>query len=139
MTKEEILSQLQHNVYCRLAPSSIHGVGVFALKMIPKGQNPFVGCDDFEYVRFADSALQGLDPGVLKYISDVCIHDEEGLSLPEIGINAIDVSYFLNHSATPNMRAVDRGAQFCALRTIHVGEELTVDYRTYDDQPDPFK
>jgi len=28
-------------VYCRLAPSSVHGVGIFAIKDIPKGINPF--------------------------------------------------------------------------------------------------
>lgn len=32
-----------HNIYTRLAPSKIHGVGVFAIKDIPKGKNVFSG------------------------------------------------------------------------------------------------
>ena len=35
---------LKNNVYCRISRSKIHGVGVIAIKDIPKGINPFKKC-----------------------------------------------------------------------------------------------
>jgi len=51
----------------------------------------------------------------------------------EKGLNAIDISFFLNHSNEPNMVAIKEGEEFVAKRDIKTGEELTVDYDTYDD------
>ena len=39
--KQTILEHLKNNIYCRLKPSKIHGVGVFAIRNIPKNTNPF--------------------------------------------------------------------------------------------------
>ena len=35
-----MLKHLRENVYCRLAPSTVHGVGVFAVRDIPAGVDP---------------------------------------------------------------------------------------------------
>ena len=40
--KETLILRRLERVYCKLAPSPIHGVGIFAIKDIPKGTNPFV-------------------------------------------------------------------------------------------------
>jgi hypothetical protein len=45
-------------------------------------------------------------------------------------MNVIRLNCYLNHSTKPNMRTRD-GYDFITLRKIMVGEELTVDYRTY--------
>jgi len=39
--KEKLILKRLEQVYCRLAPSPIHGIGIFAIKDIPKGTNPF--------------------------------------------------------------------------------------------------
>ena len=38
--KNALFEHLQHEVYCRLGVSPLHGIGVFALRAIPKGVNP---------------------------------------------------------------------------------------------------
>ncbi|MEN9899177.1 MAG: hypothetical protein RLZZ152_221, partial [Pseudomonadota bacterium] len=40
--KARILKHLQTEVYCRLGVSPIHGIGVFAIRDIPKGTQPLV-------------------------------------------------------------------------------------------------
>ena len=139
MTKAEILRQLHVDVVTKLAPSPIAGVGVFAIKPILENEDPFSGCDNSEYLEFSDAELTDLDPAVMQHVKDMFVHQGGVWYIPEAGVNRIDKSYFLNHSATPNMEADEAGEHFYALRDIAPGEELTVDYRTYDDQPDPFK
>jgi len=39
--KEKLLDNLRNDCYCRIGVSSIHGVGVIAIKDIPTGVNPF--------------------------------------------------------------------------------------------------
>lgn len=41
MSKKVLLKNLQNDIYCRIKPSKKHGVGVFAIKDIPKNTNPF--------------------------------------------------------------------------------------------------
>jgi hypothetical protein len=35
--KSRVLEHLQTEVYCRLGISKVHGIGVFAIRSIPKG------------------------------------------------------------------------------------------------------
>lgn len=42
MKKEDQLNTLNGNVKCKLAPSKIHGVGVFAIRDINKGEKLFM-------------------------------------------------------------------------------------------------
>ena len=37
MTKQELLNELQQETYVALKPSAVHGIGVFAIRDIPKG------------------------------------------------------------------------------------------------------
>ena len=39
--KKTLLSNLQNDIYCRIKSSKKHGVGVFAIRDIPKNSNPF--------------------------------------------------------------------------------------------------
>jgi len=38
---KQLVRNLKNNVYCRIKPDSFGGVGVFAIKDIPEGVNPF--------------------------------------------------------------------------------------------------
>ena len=63
--KKEVLNCLK-NTYCRLKPSKIEGVGVFAVRDIPKNINPFEGIKNQRWYEFKLSELKGLDKEILK-------------------------------------------------------------------------
>jgi len=44
----------------------------------------------------------------------------------------MDVSFFLNHSKSPNCQTKDDGHTFFTITAVPKGMELTVDYGTYD-------
>ncbi len=139
MNKKAVLRSLCEDVYCRLKPSSIHGVGVFAIRDIPKGVNPFQNCDDSEAVAFMPGELAAVHPAVVRYLKDICVYRKRLYYVPACGLNRIDQSYYLNHSKAPNMAAQRGGQFFVAVRDIPAGEELTVDYDTYDRDQDDFR
>lgn len=133
MNKEQLLIDLKTNVYVRLAPTE-HGVGIVAIKDIPCGIDPFVGCmPDCKFIPVPKEEVEQLEPELFELVKDFCPLQDGEYHLPSTGLNSIDKSYYLNHSKEPNMVARDEGEIFITAREIKKGEELTVDYETYDD------
>jgi SET domain-containing protein len=64
-------------------------------------------------------------------VRDFCALQKGSYFVPDYGIDAIDKSYFLNHSEAPNLSTENDGESFFASRDIEKGEELTADYRAY--------
>lgn len=134
--KKKILNSLE-NTYCRLKPSATHGVGVFAIRLIPKGQELFIGIiNPTVTYKFEAFELSHLDKAVKKMVEDFFTADESGkiINIPIGGVNGMDISYFLNHSDRPNVKTIDGGSTFVALKTIKKGRELKVNYNTFDCQ-----
>jgi SET domain-containing protein len=137
MNRKQLLENLKNETYCMLKPSPIHGVGVFAIRDIPKGVNPFKGYLESKCHIYDDSELkQTLLPEVYDMVSRHFVLQKGKRYIPSCGLNGIDISYYVNFSKTPNLRAVDLqdDTLFFAKRRIKKGEELTVDYTTYDDE-----
>ena len=132
MNKKQLLKHLQEDIYCRIGRSKIHGVGVIAIRKIPKGTNPFKKATDFNLVRFKKTELKKLDPRVKKMIVDFLSLDREDILVPDTGLNALDISFHMNQSKKPNV-IVGENEDFFAARNIQEGEELTVDYSTFSD------
>lgn len=134
MDKEGLLRQLREDVFTRLAPSKIHGIGVFAIKQIPKGTNPFRG-DGITYgsIPLSKKELREVPRAVRKLVHDMCAIEDGYHWVPDTGIEKITKSWYLNHSTHPNVRVVS-GGEFVTTRTINIGEELTADYRTYSEE-----
>jgi len=133
-TKKEILNSLK-NTYCRLKKSKIEGIGVVAIRDIPKGKNPFLGIEKRKWHKFKISELEGLDKEILSLIdSFFVIHKNGVVSISQYGLNGMDISYFLNDSKNPNLKTTNDGTIFVTLRDIKKGEELTVAYSTYDEK-----
>lgn len=135
MNKQQLIEELRRRVYLRLMPSPISGVGVFAIRDIPAGVDPF-GEDDTDYEQIPIGEIRN-DPeipdAVKKYAEDMCAVEGGFMFVPKDGVNKIDPGFFVNHSATPNLATSDGGKSFIALREIKAGEELTIDYYTYND------
>ncbi len=132
MTKKELLKHLQNDVYCRIGVSKIHGVGVIAIRDIPKGTNPFSGSFKGKYIAVDKKEILQFPEGVQKMIHDFFAHEKNKVYIPENGLNNIDISFFLNQTDSPNVATHD-GDIFITTRNIKKGEELSVDYTTYDD------
>ena len=119
-------------VYTRLRPSHIHGVGVFAIRKIPRGTYIFAQ-DDEPIVWVDKKSIRKLPKSVRELYDDFCIIKGSRYGCPK-SFDCLTPSWYLNHSNNPNV-ASDQEVRFYALRDIKKGEELTVDYRTYSEMP----
>lgn len=136
--KQKILENLK-NTCCRLKPSKIEGVGVFAICDIPRGANPFSGVRNNKWLCFSKSDLRGANKEVFKMIDDFFVVEKNGtVYIPEYGLNGMDISFFLNNSKKPNLKIAGGGKEealkFVASRHIKKGEELTVSYASFDSK-----
>ena len=130
--KRSILARLK-KVYCRLQPSPLGGVGIFAIRDIPKGANPFFGTPRTKWVSLTRAELKTLPVAIRKLVTDFCVQDKPGVYLlPAGGPNCMDISFFLNFSKKPNVRPINGGDSFITIRKIKKGEELVSDYDDYD-------
>lgn len=130
MTKEELLAELSHNTFVMLKPSPIEGVGVFAIRDIPKGCRDMFskpGLDD-DWITVSKNEVNTLPEHAQFIVGNYCLYDEENYFIPGSGFKKMDVSLFLNHSDTPNIISINDGDYFEAIRDIKNGEELLVDY-----------
>jgi len=125
--KKKLLNHLQNEVFCRLGSSKTHGVGVFAIRAIKKDINPLISCLDDEEIKFTKSELKHLPLAVRKQIQRFCFYDLKKTMIPRIGMNAMSMAIYLNHSKKPNLR-LNKEGQFQALRAIKKDEELLIDY-----------
>jgi SET domain-containing protein len=135
LTGLQFLKDLEEHSFTRLAPVT-HGVGVIAIRKIPKGTDPFKGVLEFKFRKVRVEKVLGnpnLTDGVKKLVRDMCPEEDGYYYVPSYSINEIGIGYYLNHSSTPNMGEVKGGEDFVALRDIEIGEELTVDYGTYSE------
>lgn len=119
-----------YEVYTRLAPSRIHGVGIFAIRDIKKDTAIFYGDDPhMEWVE--KDRLGDLPSEIMKLYEDFAVLKDGKYGCPK-NFNLMTVSWYLNNSKTPNVRCGD-DYQFYALRDVMKGEELTADYDTYSE------
>ena len=124
-------SQLLRDIACTvigLAPSAIHGIGVFALADIPVGKTDLFAPMAAPWPAVPLSAIDGLPAHVRKLIDTYCLQDDQTAYLPPHGFRIVDLVTFLNHADAPNLRQMDGGSYFISIRDIPAGEELTIDY-----------
>lgn len=134
MLKQKVLENLK-NTYCRLKPSKIEGVGVFAIRDMPKDINPFLGLKKQRWHKFQIAELKKLGKEILSLVDNFfVIHKDGFVYISDSCLNGMDISYFLNNSEKPNIKTIDDGENFITLRKIKRGEELTVSYATYDEK-----
>ena len=113
---------LNDTVKLTIAPSDIHGVGVFAIRDIKKDEDLYThGSPEKKLYRPKD--LEGLKPEVKALILQRWLIAEKGGTF----LNPHDDAWltsFINHSCTPNMdKHTDK-----ANKDIKKGEEITIDY-----------
>lgn len=132
--KNRLLQYIKNDVYVRVGRSETHGIGLFAIRDIPKGTNPFKSQLKYDFIAFDLSELDAIPVEVQQMIRDYCAQENGKIYIPSVGFNPIHLLHFVNHSSTPNVKAVGDGTKFIAVREIKKGEELFSDYTTYDEK-----
>jgi SET domain-containing protein len=113
-----------------LRPSQIHGLGVFLVEPVRRGQ--LIWRFDSRVDRvYTPSELEGLPAHVQRYLQTYSTwHAQSGLY-----VLCGDNGRYFNHSETPSTvsNAISFGEDHAA-RDLAPGEELTSDYRTICDE-----
>ncbi|MBA4146133.1 MAG: hypothetical protein C0523_10235 [Cytophaga sp.] len=130
MTKAELLAELSNNTYVMLKPSPLEGVGVFAIRDIPKGCRDMFGKPDAtdEWITLTKTEVAALPSSARFMIGNYCLYDQYHYFVPAHGFKKMDVALFLNHSDSPNIISINDGDYFEAISDIKAGEELVIDY-----------
>ncbi len=107
-------------------------MGVLAIRNIKKGAYIFYPDDD-QIVWLKKDKLKGLPKEIKRLYEDFCIIKDKGklYGCPK-NFNLLTVAWYLNESEHPNV-GCDKNFRFYALKDIKKGEELTVDYKTYNE------
>ena len=111
-----------------LAPSPIHGLGVFTRNPVVPGQVVSRFMPPFD-IHFPAELLACLSPAEQAYLKTYAYLSR----FSRLYILPGDHDRFMNHSDNPNVGMNPGGAaDNLALRAIAAGEELTCDYRSFD-------
>jgi len=112
-----------------LAPSRIHGLGVFAAEPIPAGTAVWVLHPRYD-LTFPDAEVAAMPPVLRAFMDCYGYRDDRHPGLVFCGL---DNGRFMNHSDDPNLDQIDDAN--VAVRDIAAGEELTCDYRLLGENP----
>ena len=133
-TRSQYLLLCKAEMFVRLAPSSVHGVGVFALQNLPKNFNPCPMEVPVPHLAIRSETFASLPREVKSYARHYFEArgngEERFYALPENGLHCMSAHYYVNHSNKPNLVcSAMHQADFRTLRPIEEGEELLLDYR----------
>lgn len=130
VSEEQQYYELCNTVKCTLKPSKVHGIGVFTLRDIKKGERLWCRADvrpQWHTISFANLSkfFDKTHPEIKQLILDRWPAVVNGSQFLSPNYDARLVS-FMNHSATPNYDP----ATDTALKDIKAGKEVFEDYRT---------
>ena len=134
-------AKLPHEgVWVRLGLSSVHGIGVFAIRPIPAGTDIFAN-DRLPLVWVSKAELDraGLSEAEQAFYRDFGINRGDRIGCPA-NFHNLTPGWYLNEPAPgeeANVRSTNR-LSFIARRDIAAGEELSIDYSEFSEQePSP--
>ncbi len=123
-----IVNSIINDCYIQLKPSGVcDGVGVFALRTIPKNTILFTDVEpDSNLIPW--ERLKHADQKVLNYLNSICNTSEKGVYLNR-SINNINVTYYVNHSTEPNIVHNLSLDTYTTITDIQPGQELLCTYQ----------
>lgn len=140
-----MIHHLKHHVHARLGKAD-YGVGVFAIRDIPKGMPIFdtllTKCATYSPVSISGDNVININARtdnspIKSLLADFFLMSGEKINypVPVYGPNSIDTSFYLNHSSTPNLEITYPDdcdmSVYVAKENIKAGNELTIDYTTF--------
>tara|TARA_Y100000389_G_C17349972_1_gene457890 strand:- start:440 stop:967 length:528 start_codon:yes stop_codon:yes gene_type:complete len=134
-TDYSVIRKLREQCKARLKPSKIHGIGVFAIEDIKKGEILFTDIDDSDnsyYYIECNLLEQGLSKGQYDYIqsvSDYYESDEKCEHEISDSPNIIHMTSYLNHSDKNQNVSFDKKIdKWKCIKDIKKDEELLWNY-----------
>jgi SET domain-containing protein len=136
--KKKLIDHLTYDIYCRLGVSDISGIGVIAIRDIPKGVNPFknLSNEKQKIITLSYTDIKRIPTGVKNIIKDFFGSSKKNADVLYAGPNYINISFYLNNSKNPNLAITSANkigyAGFVTNRKIKKGEELFINYDDYE-------
>ena len=141
ITKNKLLNHLKNDIYCRIGISKVHGVGVIAIKDIPKGIKPFatLSKEKDKIINLSKDDVKDINPNVRKILTDFFFNEKrDEYDVLASGPNNLNISFYINHSNKPNIDIIaDTESNyygFITNRIIKKGEELFINYNEYNKE-----
>ena len=134
INKYKLLENLE-NTYCIIGKSKVQGVGIIAIRDIPKGTNPLPITTPEKLINLTEKDLKTLPKEVVSRVKELFIRNNEIYSVSSLGLNGLGIIGYMNHSKDPNtalnIHAYTSGyIPWVTIRDIKKGEELFWDYTT---------
>lgn len=126
MTEQERqITELNSTIKCKLAPSKIHGIGVFAIRDIQAGERVYARPDGMAHHWYSVpyGSLGKLFPEVREVVLTQWPSIVNGSHFTSP--NDVWPILFMNHQDDPNYEVKTD----CAIKDIKKGEEITENYR----------
>ena len=122
-------------VKTKVKNSQIHGLGLFADEFIPKGTVIWKFTSGFD-LKFTKEQILSFPDLLQIFIYTYAWKSKKS----ELYCHAVDDGRFFNHSENPNSLAEYRDDEEesvnVALRDIQIGEEITDNYSSFEDETD---
>lgn len=109
----------------RLSPSK-YGIGVFAIEDIGVNVELHLFSDD-------DDGIERDIQDIPKELLGFCIWIDKTKVIAPKDFTKMSVGWYLNHSDIPNVYMSNDGNHFYALHEIKKGEELFINYNTFNE------
>ena len=119
------------NLYTRLGVTPDTGIGVFAIRDIPAGTNPFEG-DEGQMVRVPLADVRAIPEAEIRTMYVDFCPVQDGAYVAPANFNLLTTGWYMNHSDHPNV-TVRGEVEFVTTRRVAKGEELTADYGNYSE------
>ena len=126
-TKSEVLEYVSGSLYCELGVSSINGIGVKALKLIPSGTNPYVEFGEDVNMVVSSSDLDDIDDGVVNWLVKRFVHSRTKQKIILTLHSQWHYKLYVNDSGSANVTQNSDGS-YGALSNISSGSELVLNY-----------
>ena len=115
--------------YCRIKPSKVNGVGVFAIRNIASKTSLFPECARYDkQFKVKKELFDSSDDNVKEMVYDFFSHRDGFFYIPYRTLNSLSMGGYINHSDSPNAKFDERGS-VCSIKDIEKGDEISIDYK----------
>ena len=124
---EQVLNHLKYNIKTEARVSNIHGIGIFAIKDIVKGEDVFpIWENESGIYIIPNERLKEIPTEVLRLLDMYFINEECGYKVIRLfkGFNFIFHSYSFCNSAFPNKKNTNITNSRKAIKNIYKGDEI---------------